>query len=289
MALTLALLLLFSESRVGVFSEVSEVLEVLEVLEVKGQESKSTVSKIVINVPARQLQVYSNSHQLLHEYPVGVGRFDFPTPKGEYKIIRKVKNPAWENPYQPAGMSRIKAGKGNPLGTRWLGFKQDKHGEYGIHGTNRPQSVGHFSSHGCVRMTIKDSEELFSLVSVGTPIEVSYRNVWIHQEKAQLFVTLFPNPFPSKTPLSLDAIKQELYHRYPTAKVDEKKLASLLIAQQTQPLGTPIEIGSLLMDSSLINSTPSTSQTTVSQPSTDPNILLDTLIQSQFSDVMKNY
>jgi lipoprotein-anchoring transpeptidase ErfK/SrfK len=45
-------------------------------------------------------------------------------------------------------------------------------GNYAIHGTNRPQSVGRFVSHGCIRMYNADIRELYSMVSVGTPVVV---------------------------------------------------------------------------------------------------------------------
>jgi lipoprotein-anchoring transpeptidase ErfK/SrfK len=45
-------------------------------------------------------------------------------------------------------------------------------GEYAIHGTNRPSSIGGFVSHGCIRMYNSDIRELYRLVSVGTPVVV---------------------------------------------------------------------------------------------------------------------
>jgi lipoprotein-anchoring transpeptidase ErfK/SrfK len=43
---------------------------------------------------------------------------------------------------------------------------------YGIHGTNAPDSIGKAASHGCIRMRQADLEELFELVTVGTPVEL---------------------------------------------------------------------------------------------------------------------
>jgi len=39
-------------------------------------------------------------------------------------------------------------------------------GEYAIHGTNRPGSVGGFVSYGCIRMYNEDVMDLFRRVSV---------------------------------------------------------------------------------------------------------------------------
>lgn len=131
----------------------------------------NSLYRIVIHVPSRKLSLYQGD-KVIQTYPVGVGRKNFPTPVGQFRIFRKIPHPMWENPYFKEGEMVIQAGKDNPLGTRWLGFAQDAHGEYGIHGTYNTQSVGQFSSHGCIRMRIKDVEALYKLVGVGTPVEI---------------------------------------------------------------------------------------------------------------------
>ena len=60
-------------------------------------------------------------------------------------------------------------GKCNPLGTRWLGLSRKG---YGIHGTNRPNSIGRNASHGCIRMRNREVEELFKMVAVGEKVEL---------------------------------------------------------------------------------------------------------------------
>lgn len=130
-------------------------------------------SRIVINIPSRTLELYKEDI-LIKTYPVGVGRKLYPTPTGNFEIINMEKNPAWENPYKPLGYLRIKDGKNSPLGTRWMGFKSNPKGEFGIHGTYNTPSVGKFCSHGCVRMHIKDSEELYSYITIGTPVIITY-------------------------------------------------------------------------------------------------------------------
>lgn len=130
-----------------------------------------TDMRIVVNLTSRLLLLYEGE-TVIRTYSIGVGKAVSPTPLGSYRIITKIVNPEWENPYLPRGQAKIKPGKNNPLGTRWMGFKEYKSGEYGIHGTNRPDSVGKTSSHGCIRMKIKDSEELFEKVEIGTPVDI---------------------------------------------------------------------------------------------------------------------
>jgi hypothetical protein len=149
---------------------------------------------IIINIPSRTLDLYKGG-KLINTYPVGVGRSQFQTPVGEFSVIRKVLNPGWENPYKPVGHVRIQAGHTNPLGTRWIGFKADNKGEYGIHGTDMPSSVGKFSSHGCVRMQVKDAEEIFEHIEIGTPVLVTYNTVRVHVDNQKVFISHFPDEY----------------------------------------------------------------------------------------------
>ncbi|MGB9885786.1 MAG: L,D-transpeptidase family protein [Moorellales bacterium] len=87
-------------------------------------------------------------------YPVCVGKRSTPTPVGEWRIVHK--SLSW----------------GGGFGTRWLGLNVPW-GTYGIHGTNRPQSIGRAESHGCVRMFNRDVEELYPWVPLGTPVKIT--------------------------------------------------------------------------------------------------------------------
>jgi murein L,D-transpeptidase YcbB/YkuD len=151
-------------------------------------------NSIVINIPSRTLDLYVDG-KVKKTYPVGVGRAQFPTPTGQFKVIRKVVNPGWENPYKPVGYSRIQAGSTNPLGTRWIGFKADSKGEFGIHGTDSPQSVGKFSSHGCVRMLVEDAEELFEYININTPVHVTYNTARINIQDSKVYISLYPDAY----------------------------------------------------------------------------------------------
>ena len=66
-----------------------------------------------------------------------------------------------------------------------MGFTPEEHG---IHGTNQPKSIGKVISHGCVRMHVSDSEEVFDLVEVGTPVEVRHDSVLVKIDRARGYV-----------------------------------------------------------------------------------------------------
>jgi lipoprotein-anchoring transpeptidase ErfK/SrfK len=131
-------------------------------------------SRIVINLASLSLALY-NGNTRIHLYPIGPGTAATPTPTGYFKIIAKEVNPTWTDPSDAS--NSVPGGPGNPLGQRWMQLQ----GNYGIHGTNRPESIGHYVSHGCVRMNEQDVEELYNLVKVGTPVEITYNRVIVEK------------------------------------------------------------------------------------------------------------
>ena len=128
---------------------------------------------IVVRTHERKLYYVFEADRALR-FPVGVGKAGMAW-TGRAKVEGKYIRPAWgppsmirrENPRLP---SVIPGGApNNPMGEAALTLRG---GEYAIHGTNRPESVGGFVSHGCIRMYNSDIRALYSLVKVGTPVIV---------------------------------------------------------------------------------------------------------------------
>lgn len=109
--------------------------------------------KIVIQTNKKTLTLYKNG-KLIQTYPIAVGKSETPTPKGSFTIVEKSKNP------------------GGAFGVRWMGLSVPG-GHYGIHGTNQPDSIGQATSKGCIRMNNADVKKLYSMVQVGTVVEIS--------------------------------------------------------------------------------------------------------------------
>ncbi len=196
-------------------------------------------NRVVINIPSRTLWVFSGE-RLIQWFPVGVGRPGYMTPIGQFRVLRKVVNPGWEHPYKGAGQVRIAPGGNNPLGTRWIGFYRKAGGEYGMHGTDNPSSVGKFSSHGCVRLKVPDAEKLFELVEVGSPVEVIYEPVLIRPEGSRLRVIVYPDVFHRGMP-SVAAVTAKILQDYPGAVVDEARLRDAL----ARPAQKPVVVGEM--------------------------------------------
>ncbi|MGZ8585755.1 MAG: L,D-transpeptidase family protein [Actinomycetota bacterium] len=127
---------------------------------------------IVVDISDNSLQLYEGLH-VVKEFGVATGTPGFPTPVGTFEIIDKRENPTWYNP-DPEGWgaglpASIGPGPGNPLGTRAMYLNAPG---IRIHGTWDSSSIGTAASHGCIRMHIEDSEELYPLVELGARVIV---------------------------------------------------------------------------------------------------------------------
>jgi lipoprotein-anchoring transpeptidase ErfK/SrfK len=129
----------------------------------KSNDSARAPWTVLVSIPDRQLAVLVNGI-VVAGFPIAVGADDSPSPTGEFTIVNRVSNPD----YYHEGLV-IPAGKGNPVGTRWVGLSQKG---YGIHGTNAPKSIGRAASHGCIRLRNRDMEELFGMLHVGDVVEI---------------------------------------------------------------------------------------------------------------------
>jgi len=125
--------------------------------------AKATVRWVLVSIPDRKLALFENG-KVVRIYRVAVGKTSTPSPVGQFKIVNRITNPTYYHKGQV-----IAAGKGNPVGSRWMGLSAKG---YGIHGTNQPNSIGKAASTGCIRIGKKDLEELFALVEVGDAVQI---------------------------------------------------------------------------------------------------------------------
>jgi lipoprotein-anchoring transpeptidase ErfK/SrfK len=126
---------------------------------------------LTIDRGAFQLRLWKNL-KLVKTYTIAVGQQGLETPAGTYTIDDKQVNPSWHVPDSAwagdlAGQV-IPPGPADPIKARWMGFFNGA----GIHGTDEVSSLGTAASHGCVRMSIPDVEELYDQVPLGTPIYI---------------------------------------------------------------------------------------------------------------------
>jgi lipoprotein-anchoring transpeptidase ErfK/SrfK len=128
---------------------------------------------IVIKTHERHLYYVLDGNRALR-FPVGVGKAGM-TWTGLARVEGKFVRPAWQAPpsirrENPRLPKVIPGGApNNPMGDAALTLRG---GEYAIHGTNHPELIGGFVSHGCIRMYNSDIRALYRLVAVGTPVIV---------------------------------------------------------------------------------------------------------------------
>lgn len=137
---------------------------------------------ILINVPQRLLFLFRES-RLVAWYPAALGRRDWPTAGGGFRVRVLQRWPTWNVPasiqeemrrHGERIETRVPPGPDNPLGDYWIGLEGS---ECGIHGTNAPASIYGFRTHGCIRLHPDDIADLFARVSRGMAVQIVYEPV----------------------------------------------------------------------------------------------------------------
>jgi L,D-transpeptidase ErfK/SrfK len=231
-------------------------------------------SGIILNVPEMRLYyyypspAYTRRHRkgkltaaafhgarVVYTFPVGLGRFDWKTPLGLWRVTAKVKDPTWvlpEDIYQEhlerdGEADRVVPGGGpdNPLGHYKLDLSIP---EYGLHGTNVPWGIGMTVSHGCVRLFPEDIERLYSKTPVGTPGEFTYQPVKFGWRGDALYVEVHDDlygKYPGLWKLAATEVQQQKL----VGKVDLTKLEKAVVLRAGIP--TYVGFGSAPPDGSV--------------------------------------
>lgn len=131
------------------------------------------VARIEVDKAEREVRAYAADDRLLAVYPATVGSAARPAPTGKWAVRTIAPNPTWS--YDPKRLTfgkggetqTIAAGPNNPVGSMWIDLTKDT---YGIHGAPDPRKVGKAESHGCVRLTNWDAQELGASVKTGAEV-----------------------------------------------------------------------------------------------------------------------
>lgn len=128
-------------------------------------------SFIYVDLAERMTYLYRDG-ELVKSYPVAVGKPGYATPKGNFKITLKRRNPVWGNPGSAwaKDMPQTMGPSANsPLGLRALNINSPG---IRLHGTADLNSIGKAASHGCVRLSNVNIVDLFDRVETGTPVYI---------------------------------------------------------------------------------------------------------------------
>ena len=129
---------------------------------------------IVAHKGAKQLYLFNDRNQMIGSFPATIGSSDTPSPTGTYKVVGATKNPYYS--YSPSNFIQGKnlkpltlpPGPNAPVGNVWIGLSKRS---FGIHGTPNPSAISKTASHGCIRLTNWDANDLGNKVSSGVTVK----------------------------------------------------------------------------------------------------------------------
>ena len=126
---------------------------------------------IVVDKKKSQVLGYDREGHVLVAYPATIGSRELPSPSGTYKVKGVAYNPIYyydpDKNFVQGGNNeklRLPPGPNNPVGSVYIALTKPT---YGLHGTPDPSKIDKNASHGCVRMTNWDANELAHLVKRG--------------------------------------------------------------------------------------------------------------------------
>lgn len=139
-----------------------------------GPDLSGKVVHIVADKAARQLRAYDAEGRLVVAYPATIGSEDNPSPSGVHTVEAVAPMPNYT--YNPENFVQgdnietlvLPPGPNGPVGSMWIDLSEPT---YGIHGTPEPALIDKTNSHGCVRLTNWDAQELSTMVEPGVTVE----------------------------------------------------------------------------------------------------------------------
>ena len=188
---------------------------------------------LVVNLPEMLVyQFHLGVYQ--RRYAIAVGKKTWQTPTGFFKIVDKEENPTWTVPdsiqdeMEDMGwtvLEKVPPGPKNPLGKYWIGTSGEN---LGFHATNRPWSVGHPVSHGCMRMLPSQIAQLYPQVSVGAAVRIIYQPVKMAlTRQGRIYLEAHPNIYDEKLDY-LDYVKKLADSYQLDSRIDWQKVDHVL-------------------------------------------------------------
>jgi lipoprotein-anchoring transpeptidase ErfK/SrfK len=139
-----------------------------------GPDLTGEVARIEADKTMRQVRAYDANDKLIAAYPATIGSEDNPSPSGTHIVEGVAPMPTYTyNPkinFQQGNNTEvltIPPGPNGPVGSMWIDLSEPT---FGIHGTPEPSKIDKTGSHGCVRLTNWDANELAKMVKPGVPV-----------------------------------------------------------------------------------------------------------------------
>ncbi len=158
----------FSELKAGDSINVPNVREPLAA-------DQPDVARIVVSIAGNTFNGFDANGNLVFHAPTTLGSQYDPSPSETVKVVEITHDPHFH--YQPTLFhevpdtnpeANLKAGPNSPVGVVWIALSKP---HFGVHGTKDPDSIGYASSHGCVRLTNWDAEEISHRIRPGVEVQ----------------------------------------------------------------------------------------------------------------------
>ncbi|WBU63284.1 L,D-transpeptidase family protein [Paracoccus aerodenitrificans] len=133
---------------------------------------RAKVAQIFVEKGTNRVAAYDDEGHMVVNYPATIGSSETPSPSGTHRVRAVAMNP--EYTYNPSinftqgnntSVLTLPPGPNGPVGSVWIALTKPT---YGLHGTPNPAGLFRGQSHGCVRLTNWDAEELAYMVQPGT-------------------------------------------------------------------------------------------------------------------------
>ena len=192
---------------------------------------------LMINVPEMRRYYCPGPGRRVATCPLGLGPYDWQTPRGLFDVSRKEVDPTWRVPLSiQAEMENpvavVPPGPDTPLGK--YRFVLSIPG-YGIHGTNKPWGVGRYYSHGCIRMYPEDIHYLYERIGRGHTVEIVYQPVKVGLQGDQVFVEVHTDPYSLVQNPVAEAWRQ-IDGLGARGRVDDRRLRFAVLKRQGFPV-----------------------------------------------------
>ncbi len=141
------------------------------------QERMPKASRLEVNIDRKFIEAFDGQDRLIAHFPCSIAQKVEKRPRGETKIAVVAPHPNYTfdpelfaNEPEAASIHSkliIPPGPNNPVGVAWIGLELPG---YGMHGTPKPEDIGHTESHGCFRLHNWNALRLLKIVTVGLPV-----------------------------------------------------------------------------------------------------------------------
>ena len=132
------------------------------------------IARIDVDKGKGQVLLFDAADGLITAYPATIGSDELPSPSGSWVVRGVAPHPTYtydpkKNFQQGTNVSKLilPPGPNNPVGAAFVALSKPT---YGIHGTPDPSKIDKTHSHGCVRLTNWNAQELARMVQVGVPV-----------------------------------------------------------------------------------------------------------------------